>query len=248
STLYVGYREYGGLYGDNYWMITKGLYINALIMEYLAVIGALDIVYIEPELGEFYQYLDYYDYDTDSHYDGLKYFRINALGAFLMGQAGVYTPATVEQPPLFSIGADHLVTLTAPAQMTPNDQHFLEQLAARDKKGGYRLDTGQLLTALEAGADLAHLTEFLTTCHDGPLPGSVQDWLAQVEQNTQAFKLSGSALLIEAKTAELAAMAAADPTLKKLCQRLGQKTLVVPANREKQFRARLKELEYILRE
>lgn len=247
SNLYVGYQEYGGLYGEGYWRLTKALYINALIMEYLAPIGVVDLLYVEPELADFEAEIDhYYDDDFLSLYDGLKYFRINNLGAYLLGQAGEYQPAVVERPPLFSLAADHSVTLTDPASLTPNDQFFLEQLAVMQKGGRYHLSSQRLLTSLEEGADFSHLTDFLISRHAGPLPDSVNEWLDQVELNSQAFKLSGQAILIKAASAELAELALADPILKKLCDRVGQKTLVVPANREKQFRARLKELDYIL--
>jgi hypothetical protein len=246
SNLYVGYQDYGGLHGGSYWRLTKALYINAILMEYLAAIGAVDLLYVEPEVADFETDLDYYDDEFLSAYDGLKYFRINNLGAYLLGQAGEYQPARPELPPLFSLSADHTFTLTAAANLTPNDQFFLEQLAVMQKGGRYHLSTQRLLTSLEEGANLAQLTEFLNTRHAGPLLPSVIDWLAQVEQNAEAFKLSGQALLIKVQSIELAELALEDAVLRKYCEQIGPKALVVPTNREKQFRTRLKELGYIL--
>jgi hypothetical protein len=41
-------------------------------------------------------------------------------------------------------------------------------------------------------------------------------------------------------------LALADDKLQRLCSQIDTKTLVVPATREKDFRARLKELAYVL--
>jgi hypothetical protein len=119
-------------------------------------------------------------------------------------------------------------------------------LAIPQETGAYQLDTQQLLSALEAGADLAFLSEFLQARHKGPLPQPVVDWLSKVEQNSQMVKLDSQALLIKVKTAELAEALASDVALRRYCTRINGRTLVIPANREKAFRRLLKELEYIL--
>jgi hypothetical protein len=250
SNLYVGHRDYGSLYGENYWRLVKGLYINVILWEYLGSIGALDLIFGPAEAMPFAAGLDHYYFDDDyySLYDGLKYFRINNLGAYLLGQAGHYVPAVPEKAALFTIAPNLSLSLTAPDQLTPNDQFLLEQLAVPQKKGRYQLDLQQLLTALEEGADLSHLSDFLRANHAGPLPEAVIAWLAEIEAHSQAFKLSGPALLIRSQSAELANLAVADPILGKLCKAVDARTLVIPANKEKQFRARLKALSYILAE
>ena len=82
--LYVGrltyYSQYYGTDFD-YWRAINGLYILAVLWEYLATIGALDIRYVEPEDAFYDVSSDYGDEEKYSQYDGLKYFRINPLGA-----------------------------------------------------------------------------------------------------------------------------------------------------------------------
>lgn len=247
SNLYVGYKDYGSLYGETYWRIVKGLYINAVIFEILGSIGAVDLLYVSPDAAEFDLSFDfYYDEEYFSPYDGLKYFRINSLGAYLLGQAGEYVPAVPDAPPLFTISADKIVTLIAPDQMTPNDYSLLEQMAVPFKRGGYQLDTQQLLTSLEIGIDLNHLAAFLRSRHAGPLPEAVTAWLETVEQNSQAFKLAGEALMVRAQSAELVQEIMADAKLSKFTKKLDPKTVVIPANKERAFRQRLKELAYLL--
>lgn len=247
SNLYIDDREYGSLYGDTYWLMTKGLYINAVLWEYLGTIGAVDLLYTAPEMASLDNDFDYYNDDGYfSLYDGLKYFRVNPLGAFLLGHVSAYVPATPDIPALFNIAADQTLTLTAPEHLTPNDHYLLEQMTLPRKKGSYKLDTHRLLTSLEAGADFNQLADFLRTNHAGPLPETISTWLETLAQNTQAFKVGGQALLVKVESAALVEMALSDDKLQRLCSPIDAKTLVVPASKEKDFRARLKELGYVL--
>ena len=245
SSLYVGSKEYGELYGEIYWPVVKGSYIKVVLWEYLGSIGALDLLYTYPEDAPLKAKLPFFD-EFFSPYDGLKYFRINPLGAYLLGQAGEYLPSKPLYQPLFTISADLVVTLTNPAELTPNNLSYLEQMAAPIGNGCYRLDTQRLLTSLEEGQDLDHLANFLQKRHAGSLSPEVLAWLEQIKENSQAFRKAENALFIQAKSADLVELALADPILQKICYSIDKKTIVIPANKEKVLRARLKELEYIL--
>lgn len=245
SNLYVGHPEYGALHGPAYWALVKGLYINCLLWEYMGVIGALDLIYTHPEEAYFEANLPYYDEYSFSLYDGLKYFRINNLGAFLLGQAAEYTPAYPVDKPLFSLSENLALTVTGP-ELTPNEQHLLRQLAVPVEGRQYRLDLDQALTALESGIDWQELADFLTKRHAGPLPEAARAWLEQVDQRRQAFQEAGPALLVRVNSPDLADLVLADPVLQKFCGALDRKTLVIPAQKEKVLRSRLKELGYVL--
>jgi hypothetical protein len=245
GNLYVGYKDYE-LYGDAYWAVVKGLYINVVLWEYLGSLGGVDLLYTHPEDADFEVYLDFYDDHYLSLYDGLKYFRINNLGAYLLGQTGEYIPAKPRQPTLLAISPDMKVTITEPDALTPNDRHQLELMAAPLKNGLYRLDTSRLLSAIEAGSDWQQLIDFLESRHRGPLPEEVLAWLEKLQQNSRAFKEGDRALFIRVESADLAEMALSDPVLQKFSKQIDQKTLVIPTNKEKTFRSRLKELEYVL--
>ena len=136
--------------------------------------------------------------------------------------------------------------MTHPANLTPNNRRDLELLAVPLGNGSYRLDSQRLLTSLEEGQELAHLADFLSQRNTGPLPPPVLAWLERINQNSQAFNRGEPALFIKANSAELLELALSDPVLGKICRAIDKKTLVIPANKEKAVRARLKELEYIL--
>ena len=77
SNLYAGYyKEYGYMDANDYWLIVKRLYINVIIMEYLATIGAVDIAYASEDISFIETSMDYVD-EAFSLHDGLLYFRIN---------------------------------------------------------------------------------------------------------------------------------------------------------------------------
>ncbi len=247
SNLYIGHREYGMLYGESYWRLVKGLYINAVLWEYLGSIGAVDLLYTNPEETHIDARFDYYfDDDYFSRYDGLRYFRINNLGAFLLGQVDEYIPTKTELPDLFTVSDNLAVTLIEDNELTPNEQYYLEQMAIQTKWGVYRLDTQRILTSLEDGADFEGLANFLNERNIGPLPTPAMQWLEQIEQNLKAFRISGPALLIKVTPPELIEQIVADQVLGKLCKPIDRTTVVIPSNKEKLFRKRLKELSYIL--
>lgn len=245
SSLYVGNKEYGALYSETYWPVVKGSYIKVILVEYLGSIGALDLLYTRPEEAKSAVSSPYSD-EIFSLYDGLKYFRINPLGAYLLGQAGEYLPSRPATASLFSVSADLIVTLTHSADLTPNNRRDLEQVAVPLGKDSYRLDTQRILTSLEEGQDLTYLAEFLSQRSSGPLPPPVLSWLERINQNSQAFSRGDLALFIKTKSPELLDLALADPVLGKICRAMDKKTLVIPASKEKAVRVRLKELEFLL--
>ena len=119
--LYVGYGGYDRNYGawapaQSQWLLTNGLYINAVLWEILASIGALDIAYVEDaEDAEDVLAAETYTYDEPifSRYDGLTHFRINPLGAYLFGQADAYVPSRPVDADLFSVAADGRIASVA---------------------------------------------------------------------------------------------------------------------------------------
>ena len=145
-----------------------------------------------------------------------------------------------------TISAGGEIVITRPEQFTPVDQRQLSLVAVSVKKNRYRLDAQQLLSSIEADNDWQHLLDYLSSRHEGPLPQEVQAWFARLEQNSQLFRPGGEALFIKVKQAELIAMVLADPLLQKFTHQLDARTLVIPANKERAFRSRLKELEYLL--
>ncbi len=246
-----GYESYlsieDPLYGRIYYAEAEGqalietLYMGAVLMESLGSIGALDVLYLPPgEIGPGSKKIRY------SLYDGLSYFRVNPLGAYLLGQAHEYVPSRPLDAPLFTVDPTLLLTLKDPGSLTPNLRDQLQQVSVEEDPQHHRLDTLQLLSTLESGEDLQHITDFLCGRHEGPLPQQVTDWLGEIERNSRAFRHAGNALFVKVRSKELVQLVLEDPAVGKFAAALEGRTLVIPANKEKAFRQRLKELGYLL--
>jgi hypothetical protein len=248
SNLTIGsYYDADYISAGTYWFITKGLYINAIIWEVLGSIGAVDVVFTRedaPRLSdEEYYEDDYYDEPYSPH-EGLIAFRINNWGAFLLGQAGEYVPAHSRDHALFRIDAARRVHLLS--DLLPNERLRLDMMAEDTGNGSYRLDSSTLLSAVEAGQKLPDLIAFLKENHEGDLPREVAMWLEQLRNNQGLFEERGQALLVRCKRVAQMELLREDEVLSKLCKPVDDMIVAVYPNHEKRFRARLKELGYLL--
>ena len=102
--LYISEQRYGSLGFDiaNSWELLQGRFVLAFLFEYAATLGLLDVAYFSPE-GARNDYRDCWGTDELSRlsrYDGLMFFRINALGAWCLDLAETYEPAAVPSEPL----------------------------------------------------------------------------------------------------------------------------------------------------
>ncbi len=244
SNLYVGSSYYGSLSGTSYWDVTKGLFINVIIWEYLATLGAVDIAFAEDEyftvIDTRYLYID----EPISQYDSLLYFRINPWGAFLLGQAGEYISREPEENNLFRIDDDRRVHLLG--DCPPAERLQLEALAEQIDEQTYQLDTVKVLTAVEGGQSLEQISTYLKANHQGDLPSSTADWLAMFQRNQGAFRQGGETTLIQLKQPSLKDLIAGDIALSKICRILDDKTILIRRSQMTRFRNRLKELGYLL--
>lgn len=95
---------------------------------------------------------------------------------------------------------------------------------------------------MEKGAGIDEFRAFLRACDPQPLPETVEGFLAAVQQRGRACICKGSALLLECMSPEIAEIIARDSGAGKLCQRTGDRGLVVPLDKEKSFREMLNAL------
>ena len=242
SHLYMGSRYYDELHGSNYWKIVNGLFINAVIWEYLGTVGAVDIAFAEDQ--EFTFVGSEYSGEPVSLYDGLLYFRINSWGAFLLGQSDAYNPARPKQKELFTIDVAKRLHLLG--ELLPNERLQLEAMATPIDEKSYQLDELKLLTAVESGQSLEQLTAFLEANHQGKMLKTVSSWLKRLHKNLGAFKEIETAVLIQLTQPSLLKLAREDKALAKLCQKVDAKTILVSSSKLNRFRKRLKELGYLL--
>jgi hypothetical protein len=102
------------------------------------------------------------------------------------------------------------------------------------------------LEAVEGGLTVGELKDFLAARSQGPLPQTVEVFLADLAHKAGQLADAGVARLIVCADAHLAQLLANDRRLRKLCQRAGERHLVFRAAGEAAVRRALRELGYVL--
>lgn len=245
--LYICELQYGTLgYGDGERILDER-YLLCLMLEYAATLGLIDVALIPPAGAR----RDYHSlWGTDdllyfSRYDGLMYFRVNALGGYCLGVASAYAPATVKVKPVLRV-LPNLEIAAIGAILEQGDRLALDAYAIRVSDLVWRIEAGKLLSATEEGRSVEEIREFLSVRSASPLPDTVSVLLADVADRGARVQDCGLARLIECAEPALAALIANDTRTRKHCMRAGERHLVVPASSEAAFRRTLRDVGYLL--
>lgn len=248
--LYISDNNYGSLgyeYGASFdkWYVFQARYILAVLFEYAATLGLIDVAYVSP----YHARQDYRelwgtdDLDFLSRYDGLKFIRINSLGAYCLGLAENYEPAKVAVKSSLTILPNLKIKITG-AALTGGEELFLKNFAEREDENFWRLSRELTISALENGQNIESLREFLESREEQLLPETVEGFLRETQKRAGALKDKGTARIIECETAQIADEVAANPHTKKLVERAGKKSLVILETDEKKFRETIKKIGY----
>ncbi len=245
-TLYIADSYHGslGYAGYHDWCILEGRYLLCVLFEYAATLGLIDVAYTHPANArlDFVNLWGSEDLGWLSRYDGLLYFRLNALGAWCLGLSDTYEPGVSDVRTSLSIFPDQRITVRD--SLTPEDKLVLETIAEPEAEGVWRLAHAKILTALESGQEVKGFRDFLAARDDQPLPEAVEGLFRNVERRARALTMKGSALLIECADEETAARVAGDWASAKFCMRAGKTLLVVRTAQETAFRKAVRSLGY----
>ena len=233
--------------GFHGWNVLQGRYLLCVLFEYAATLGLIDVAYIHPEEAR----LDFTHLSGSgelawlSRYDGLQYFRLNALGAYCLGLADTYEPGAAAARTSLTVFPD--LRVCAGEALSADERLMLETFAEAEAEGVWRLARERTLVALERGHEADELRAFLSARDDQPLPERVEGFLRSVERGAGALKARGSALLIECADEDIAARIVGDERAAKLCLRAGKKHLVVQTRSEAAFRKAVRDLGFGMR-
>ena len=237
--LYLANKQYGalGYQGYSNWTILQGRYVLCLLFEYAATLGMVDVAYIDPEDARD-DYRDNWgadDLDFLSRYDGLRYFRLTALGAYCLGITEEYNaPANISDC-RFSILPSLTINLVSGRPST-DDFLLLDTWAKQEAENSWKLDKAKAIQALENGHDITVLEAFLQGKDEQLLPEAVEGFINTIRKQGGAMKQVSVALLLECSSEAIAKTLAGHQETRKLCQRVGKKQLVVKLNQEEKFR------------
>lgn len=243
---------YGSLYSAS-WLILEARYILCFLFEYVSTLGMVDVAYLHPDEG--FVLIPAHDYNetTVSRYDGLAYFRLNALGAYCLGLSDRYESAALVQKQALRILPN--LEVVAVSQLSIADRLMLNSFLGVVSDVVWKLDQAQLLDAIAQGRSVAELRDWLVANSCEALPQSVTQFLADLQSRTTSLQDLGSAQLIRCADAALAALIASDAHTRAYCFLADQPKatlagqacyLVVPAETQTKFRNGLKKLGYSL--
>ncbi len=240
--LHVGGSAQHGYLGarrTHLWEILQGRYVLVLLMEVLSTLGMVDLAYDPPQdaRADFRELWGMESIEYFSIYDGLRYFRLNSLGAYCLGLSESYepghSPATLRLAGAEVEGLPNLPGFAA---------GYLDRVAERAGDGRWTLTREALLRAAEAGQLPADVRAFLVQQSGRALPYASERFLRSTEHWLGRCRDAGPARLLRLSPEALAEVLA-NPVVAKLCLRAGEH-LVVPLEHEAAVGKALRKLGY----
>jgi hypothetical protein len=247
--LYIAEHYYGNLGYDSVyaWEQLQGRYILAFLFEYAATLGLIDVAYLPPQ-GERRDFQDRWGTDELSclsRYDGLLYFRLNALGAWCLDQAEHYELPALPVAQVIQV-LPNLEVVARQPPLAAADRLLLDRFAEPQSEAVWRRTADKILSVLEAGGSLEELAEFLTARSAAPLPQTVQVFLDDLKQRAGQLRDLGLARLVECADAAVAQLLVTDRQLRDKCWLAGERWLVFRTADEAAVKRGLRRLGYLL--
>jgi len=247
--LYLVDAEYGSLgysgFGD--WPIVEGRYALAVLFEYAATLGLIDVEYTAAAHARD----DYRDnwgadcLDALSRYDGLLAVRLNGLGRYATGRTATYS-APVRSEPVRAVQVLANFDVVATADLPAGDRLVLDAYAVRTSDRVWTLSAGSLLAAADAGRAIDDLASFLADRAVHEMPATVATLLADVSARTRQLRDLGMRRVVECADATVATLLSRDATLRAHCTRIGERHLLLAPGGEAKVRTALRRLGYAL--
>ncbi len=229
------------------WRAVQGAYTMVILFEILGSLGALDVAYTEPQHAP-----PFLEAPTESwqrppqpytRYDGLTYFRINDLGAYLLGHSRRYQIATCCTEKFFIIDEDYTFQ-PVNKEVRPYQSQLLPLLATQTEKSQFKLDKATWLQAQQTENTLKERKALLLARHQGPLAPVIEDWLEQTESDSTALRKGRTMITLQVRRADVRNAILEDPELRRYCRLLDDRTLLIPSAREQAFTRKVLQLGY----
>lgn len=247
--LYIENPEYGSLGYEGYgeWPIVEGRYTLAVLFEYAATLGLVDVEYTAPaHARDDFRHLWGADWlDALSRYDGLLAIRLNPLGAYAVGSGARYE-APARPAPECSLEVLGNFDIVATADLPAADRLVLDAYATHTADRVWTLSAQSLLAAIDAGRSLDDLSSFLTERAAHDIPVTVRSLLDDVIARSRQVRDLGLHRVVECADAALATLLANDRSLRAHCTRIGDRHLLIAVGGEAKVRTALRKLGYAM--
>ncbi len=247
--LYIEDAQYGSLGYDGYgkWEMLEGRYTLAVLFEYAATLGMLDLDYIHPTgaRDDFHDNWGGEALDALSRYDGLGAIRLTELGRYSLGLVATYAP-TVGDSGGAALKILPNLDVVATNTISAGDELVLSAYAERTADRVWTVSATTLLAALDNGRDLAEFTAFLTRRGKNALPTPLETLIDDVARRASHLNDLGPVRVLECADPAVARLLSHDRALKGLCKPIGDRHLAVPVDQEPRFRKALLKLGYVM--
>ncbi|WP_220093588.1 helicase-associated domain-containing protein [Flexivirga caeni] len=235
--LYICEPEYGslGYSGFHEWSLLEGRYTLVILLEYAATLGLLDVE-LRPPAGardDFRENWGTDELDALSRYDGLHAIRLNALGAYVTGQAERYAePPHAAQDTSLTILPNCDVVATG--ALTAGDRMALSAYATETTEEIWSVSAESLLAAVAAGRPLEDFERFLAERGTHEVPAPMRNLLADARFAAARLRDRGTVRLVTCSDAATASHVATE--LRQHCRLVDERSLLITARQEAGFR------------
>ena len=230
------------------WELLEGRYTMAVLFEYAATLGLIDVDYTGPAgtRHDFHGNWGGDCLDTLSRYDGLRAIRLNDLGAYALGLTSLYEPPPPAPAQAGALKVLPNLDIVATGDVPDADRLHLSTFAHQTNDHVWTVSADSLLAALDSGRRIAEFTSFLGQHCEHELPNTLLTLIGDVGRRAEALTDLGQARVVECADPAIAALIVHDRRLRGLCQLIGDRHLVVTAEQELKFRKTLRKLGYVV--
>ncbi|MEL6864767.1 MAG: hypothetical protein AAFP19_10120 [Bacteroidota bacterium] len=213
-------------------------YLKGMLFNF-AAFGLLDLAYDAPDvscLGESYF----------SPYDGLRYFRINPLGAYIFGRSKTYSPRVALHQTNYTLSASSLMLIseTYDRNVAQLAEPFMEQVAPNR----FRTSAEIFLKGCKNQQELKQKIQLFKKTILAELPTNWTTFFESLEQKINPLKPINQVRVfqIPEENKDLLQLIIRDPILKKLVYKAEDFHLLVLKKNYPNFRKRLQAFGYLL--
>lgn len=246
--LYLVDQQYGSLGYDGYhnWSLLEGRYTLAVIFEYAATLGLIDLDYDHPDGArtDFHDNWGVDDLPYLSRYDGLESVRLTALGRYVVGLSGTYVETRSVESRVLKVLPS--LDVVATGEITAVEETFLSAYAERSGDRVWTISNNGLVAAVAAGRQVEEFVDFLSRRAENELPDVLAVMVNDVGRRNAQLTDLGLVRVVECADAALAALIANDRTLRSLCWQLGDRHVAIKPEDELKFGRALRKLGYVL--
>jgi len=218
-------------------MVTKAFITGSVFL--YAAFGLIEITYHNintDALGETYF----------SGYDGLQYFKLTPLGAYVLGITDEYESSNTEKTNNLQFDEDSLIILAEGDLEVINVT--LANYAERLAPNRYRLANSHFLKDCKSYKDIQNKIALFKSTVGKKLPANWENHFSQLLENSKAVKEQSKVLVfrLPADTKDLHRLIAQDTVLKPLVLKAENYYILIAGTDSAKFKNRMKELGYVI--